>query len=103
MEEGNVRSEEMKEKERGERGRSASTALPDLEPSQQLSTDLLHNSFTEAPEEDTLTSVEEKSVTVAVSEDRKQVTEVKAWIQNSLMTVVGLGVLAYLQTLEGSA
>ena len=97
--------EEIKEKERGERGRSGSTALPDLEPSQQLSTDtdLLHNSFTEAPEEDTLTSVEEKSVTVPVSEDRKQLTEVKAWIQNSLMTVVGLGVLAYLQTLEGSA
>ena len=37
------------------------------------------------------------------TEDKKQLTDAKAWIQNSLMTVVGFGVLAYLQTLEGSA
>jgi len=34
-------------------------------------------------------------------EDKKnQIKEAKAWIQNGLMTVVGVGVMAYLQTLE---
>jgi len=34
-------------------------------------------------------------------EDKKnQIREAKAWIQNGLMTVVGVGVMAYLQTLE---
>ena len=38
------------------------------------------------------------------AENRKQqLSEAKAWIQNSLITVVGFGVLAYLQTLEASA
>ena len=36
-------------------------------------------------------------------EERQQlIRDSKAWIQNSLMTVVGVGVLAYLQTLESS-
>jgi len=34
-------------------------------------------------------------------EDKKnQIKEAKAWLQNGLMTVVGVGVMAYLQTLE---
>ena len=38
------------------------------------------------------------------AENRKQqLSDAKAWIQNSLITVVGFGVLAYLQTLEASA
>jgi len=31
---------------------------------------------------------------------RQKIQEAKAWIQNGLMTVVGVGVMAYLQTLE---
>lgn len=31
---------------------------------------------------------------------KQQIKEAKAWIQNGLMTVVGVGVMAYLQTLE---
>ena len=34
---------------------------------------------------------------------KQELSDAKAWIQNSLITVVGFGVLAYLQTLEASA
>ena len=49
------------------------------------------------------TIVEKKEVAMKEIDERRQiVSDTKAWIQNSLMTVVGVGVLAYLQTLESS-
>jgi len=44
-----------------------------------------------AKRDDVLREIEEKKL---------QIREAKAWIQNGLMTVVGFGVMAYLQTLE---
>eukprot|EP00092_Neocalanus_flemingeri_P023379 GFUD01025348.1.p1 GENE.GFUD01025348.1~~GFUD01025348.1.p1 ORF type:complete len:1584 (+),score=477.54 GFUD01025348.1:160-4911(+) len=38
-----------------------------------------------------------------IEEHKQQVKDTKAWIQNGLMTVVGFGVMAYLQTLEAVA
>jgi len=35
-----------------------------------------------------------------IDEHKQQIKDAKAWIQNGLMTVVGVGVMAYLQTLE---
>ena len=47
--------------------------------------------------------VARREVALQQVDDRKQMLQdSKAWIQNSLMTVVGVGVLAYLQTLESS-
>ena len=37
-----------------------------------------------------------------IDERRQMLNDTKAWIQNGLMTVVGVGVLTYLQTLESS-
>ena len=49
------------------------------------------------------TVVEKKEVVLKEIDERRQMlSDTKAWIQNSLMTVVGVGVLAYLQTLESS-
>jgi len=49
-------------------------------------------------------SVSEKNVQdmKALDERQQMLRDTKAWIHNSLMTVVGVGVLAYLQTLESS-
>ena len=49
-------------------------------------------------------SVSEKKVQdmKALDERQQMLRDTKAWIHNSLMTVVGVGVLAYLQTLESS-
>ena len=53
------------------------------------------------PEE--LTVIEKKEIVLQEIDERNQMLkDGKAWIQNTLMTVVGFGVLAYLQTLETS-
>ena len=111
--------------ESGERGRSVSmfsdhsTALPDLEVRMEVAMEVgmeeeeeekvLNMTEDDQPVESTQTgSVTDNmsSHTEAGTEagDRKQqLSDAKAWIQNSLITVVGFGVLAYLQTLEASA
>jgi len=38
-----------------------------------------------------------------IADRKQQIRDTKAWIQNGLMTVVGFGVMAYLQTLEAVA
>ena len=111
--------------EGGERGRNPSmfsddhsTALPDLEVRQEDSQEdrqeeSVVESFinTEADQPVETRVVEDvpatrdslSSHTEAGAEDvdrKQQLAEAKAWIQNSLITVVGFGVLAYLQTLE---
>ena len=93
-----------------------SSALPDLE----VETDIIINeqvekdepvmlktkSVDEIPQQPDVpipTIVEKKEVAMKEIDERRQiVSDTKAWIQNSLMTVVGVGVLAYLQTLESS-
>ena len=45
---------------------------------------------------------EQDSNNLKLEERQQLIRDSKAWIQNSLMTVVGVGVLAYLQTLESS-
>ena len=53
------------------------------------------------PEE--LTVIEKKEIVLQEIDERNQMLkDGKAWIQNTLLTVVGFGVLAYLQTLETS-
>ena len=62
------------------------------------SVDVLLNSN---PEE--LSVIEKKEIVLQEIDERNQMLkDGKAWIQNTLMTVVGFGVLAYLQTLETS-
>ena len=75
----------------------------------------LNNTEADQPVESRLTRAVEdvpatrdslSSHTEAGTEDgdkKQQLADAKAWIQNSLITVVGFGVLAYLQTLEASA
>ena len=53
------------------------------------------------PEE--LSVIEKKEIVLQEIDERNQMLkDGKAWIQNTLLTVVGFGVLAYLQTLETS-
>ena len=112
-----------------ERRRSVSTALPDLEVEEDVRMneveeveDVLHRPEVEPPVEsiqtesaqdippvvpDNLPShTEAEAETEAGRETggkKQELSDAKAWIQNSLITVVGFGVLAYLQTLEASA
>ena len=107
-----------------ERGRSVSmlsdysTALPDLEVRMEVGMEVgmeevLNKTEADQPVESTQTgSVRDnpsshpdaRPVAGTEAGDRKQqLSDAKAWIQNSLITVVGFGVLAYLQTLEASA
>ena len=97
-----------------------STALPDLEvePSVMVDTraameqevvrtsslDELALSSAPVAEVSTPNTVEEKREVALkeIDERRQMLNDTKAWIQNGLMTVVGVGVLTYLQTLESS-
>ena len=97
-----------------------STALPDLEvePSVMVDTrvameqevvrtsslDELALSSAPVAEVTTPNTVEEKREVALkeIDERRQMLNDTKAWIQNGLMTVVGVGVLTYLQTLESS-
>ena len=97
-----------------------STALPDLEvePSVMVDTraameqevvrtsslDELALSSAPVAEVTTPITVEEKREVALkeIDERRQMLNDTKAWIQNGLMTVVGVGVLTYLQTLESS-
>ena len=117
----------------GDRGRSISmlsdhsTALPDLEVSQEVmrearmevrmvEEEVLSQTEAEHPVESRQTGSVLQDVPAAsdnlpsyseagteVEGKKQQLSDAKAWIQNSLITVVGFGVLAYLQTLEASA
>jgi len=44
--------------------------------------------------------VKKEEVLKDMEQHKQKIQEAKAWIQNGLMTVVGVGVMAYLQTLE---
>ena len=99
-----------------------STALPDLEVEPRVmatmaareageqevvrtnSLDELALSSAPVAEVITLNTVEEKREVALkeIDERRQMLNDTKAWIQNGLMTVVGVGVLTYLQTLESS-
>ena len=113
-----------------ERRRSVSTALPDLEVEEdvkmnevdEVEDDVHHRPEVEPPVESIQTRsvqdipsvitenlashTEGEAGTEAGRETggkKQELSDAKAWIQNSLITVVGFGVLAYLQTLEASA
>ena len=100
-----------------------STALPDLEVEPRVmatmaakeaqveqevvrtsSLDELALSSAPVAEVTTPSTVEEKRELALkeIDERRQLLNDTKAWIQNGLMTVVGVGVLTYLQTLESS-
>jgi len=96
-----------------------STALPDLEVDEEIPvTDIItdiplqrtQSLFIEPEQEEQpgLNSTTEvlalrEEVLKEIEERKQQVKDTKAWIQNGLMTVVGFGVMAYLQTLESVA
>ena len=97
-----------------------STALPDLEVEPSVMVDIraameqevvrtssldeLALSSAPLAEVTTPNTVEEKREVALkeIDERRQMLNDTKAWIQNGLMTVVGVGVLTYLQTLESS-
>ena len=97
-----------------------STALPDLEVEPSVMVDIraameqevvrtssldeLALSSAPVAEVTTPNTVEEKREVALkeIDERRQMLNDTKAWIQNGLMTVVGVGVLTYLQTLESS-
>ena len=113
--------------ESGERGRSVSmfsdhsTALPDLEVRMEAGMEVgvevgvevgmeeekevLNMTEDDQPVEPRQTGsvTDNMSSHTEAGERKQQLSDAKAWIQNSLITVVGFGVLAYLQTLEASA
>merc|ERR1712013_248218 len=96
-----------------------STALPDLEvddeipvtdiitdiPLQRTKSLVIEPEQKEQPVWDSTAEVLalREEVFKEIEERKQQVKDTKAWIQNGLMTVVGFGVMAYLQTLESVA
>ena len=97
-----------------------STALPDLEVEPRVMMDTLDSKEQETLRTTSLDELNLSSAPVAevaspntveekkeialkeIDERRQMLNDTKAWIQNGLMTVVGVGVLTYLQTLESS-
>ena len=102
----------------GERGRSVSmfsdhsTALPDLEVRMEArmveeevlsKTEAVESRQTGSVHQDVPVATDNLTPHTEAEGKKQQLSDAKAWIQNSLITVVGFGVLAYLQSLEASA